>query len=123
MKRVIKGITTVILSVSILLGTTMSVLAAYEGISSTAGSTGVYCEVGFNGNSAYAYVSANDDVDAHMEGTVLFSNGKTRALYGGFDQRTYGQVSVSWDYVVLSASCDFTVVSEDGVFRHYSYAN
>lgn len=124
MKRVIKGVFAGILSMSILFGTTVSVLAAYEGASGTAGSTNVYCEVGFNGCRAYASVSANDYVDAYMDGEAYYYDGRTTALYGGFSQKTYGEVITGRDNVSVSvASCYFTVCGEDGDYSHFCYAN
>lgn len=124
MKKFIKGISAGILSITILFGTTVTALAAYEGASGMAGSTSVYCQVGYDDDKAYAFVSASDYVDATMDGDAHYYDGVTKALSGGFDQRTYGEVTtVRSGSKVAVVSCYFTVCGEDGDYTHYSYAN
>lgn len=124
MKKIFRFISTGILSITILFGTTLSAFAAYDGASGSAGSTPVYCEVGFNGGNAYAYVSANDYVDAVMDGEAYYYDGVTKALTGSFSQRMYGDVSVNRNesYVGV-ASCYFSVYGYDDDYTHFCYAN
>lgn len=124
MSKMFKCISAGILSISVLFGTAELAFAAYDGVSGSAGSTSVYCEVGFNGGTAYAIVSANDDVDAIMDGEAYYYDGVTKLLKGGFSQRTYGDVSVSRDESNVGVvSCYFTVCGYDDDYTHYSYAH
>lgn len=95
--------------------------SGYEQSSGSAGSTRVTAEVGFNGTNAYAKVTATDYVDARMNGTVTWY-GASGPISGGFDQRTYGEVSRNCPTDVIGVNCQFDVSSNDGSWSHYSYA-
>lgn len=59
-----------------------------------------------------------------MDGYVYYESGVNRALYGGFSQRTYGEVRASKNGdKVKWASCEFYVVSEDGSYSYYGFAD
>lgn len=44
-------------------------------------------------------------------------------LIGGFDQKTYGEVSRTRDCDAAVVSCKFYVSSEDGDYSHFCYAH
>ena len=73
--------------------------------------------------AAYAKVSANEYVDASMDGEAFYSDGETVKLIGGFDQKTYGEVSRTRDCDAAVVSCKFYVSSEDGDYSHFCYAH
>ena len=88
MRKIIKNISFGLLTAGLIVGTALPTFAAYDEASGDAGSTRVYCEVGFNGGTSYAKVSANEYVDASMDGEAFYSDGETVKLIGGFDQKT-----------------------------------
>ena len=58
MRKIIKNISFGLLTAGLIVGTALPTFAAYDEASGDAGSTRVYCEVGFNGGTSYAKVSA-----------------------------------------------------------------
>ena len=123
MRKIIKNISFGLLTAGLIVGTALPTFAAYDEASGDAGSTRVYCEVGFNGGTSYAMVSANEYVDASMDGEAFYSDGETVKLIGGFDQKTYGEVSRTRDCDAAVVSCKFYVSSEDGDYSHFCYAH
>ena len=100
--------------------------SGYEEASGYAGSTKVTSEVGFNGKSGYAIVSASDNVDARMEGEAVYFDGKemqVKPFSGGFEQRTYGDTGTSCPYDIGIISCIVDISSSDGEWSKYCYAN
>ena len=123
MRKIIKNISFGLLTAGLIVGTALPTFAAYDEASGDAGSTRVYCEVGFNGGTSYAKVSANEYVDASMDGEAFYSDGETVKLIGGFDQKTYGEVSRTRDCDAAVVSCKFYVRSEDDDYSHFWYAH
>lgn len=121
----IKRLLATMLACSMLLATNMVAFAgrAYDEAFGQAGSTGVTAEVGFNGQTAYAKVTATDYVDARMNGNVYYNGASGPVvLSGAFDQRTYGEVSQKCTGDVYVADCYFYVTSADGEWSFYGYA-
>lgn len=110
-----------------ILATGIPVCAAsgYESFHTTVGNTAVTMEVGFNNSTGYAKVSANNYVDATMDGNVYyFTPTGSATLSGSFSERTYGEVSRNVSGSIYMVDCDFTVTSSDGSsVDHYCYAD
>lgn len=98
--------------------------SAWDQGSGNAGSTGVKAEVGFNGQTAYAKVTATDYVDAKMNGTVYYYGAAGPVvLSGAFTQGTYGEAWQACAGDVYLATCSFYVLSADGEWSFFGYAH
>lgn len=87
------------------------------------GTTSATAEVGYNGFNAYASVTASDYVDVSFEGVIRYQGGLgTADLSGGFDQRTYGEISRNCPGEVMGVECSFSIGSDDGTWTPNLYA-
>lgn len=122
-QRSIKFIMTICMTLGVLVCSNATVLAgnAYKQESGSAGSVSVIVEAGFNGKTAYSYVSASDYVNANMSGTIRYtnSNGGANSLFqGGFEEQMYGRLERTCEGNVIQILCTFLVASADGEYEN-----
>ena len=79
------------------------------------GSTSVTVSFGFNGNTAFAKVSANGNVDVTVYALLYNdSNEIISTLRGTSNERSYAEFWANYSEDIVSMSCKFTIISADG---------